>query len=420
MELYTHSKCNEMLQRALKVIPSGVYGHQGPAEGCFIPISAYPKFSQKAKGSYFWDMDGNKYIDYMCAYGPNILGYCDEDVNAAVKEQMEIEDCVTAPSYKMVELAELMCDTVACADWAFFAKNGGDITTLAMLTARAATGKKKIVFVENYYHGVHQWTQRADSPWVLKGEVENNLMVKWNDLDDLRRIIEQNKNEIACFISTPYMHGNFIDNELPAPGYWQEVRKICTENNIILIIDDVRCGFRLDLAGSDHYYGFEADMLCLCKGIANGYNLSCLCGKDFLKPVVSSITYTGSYWMSAVPFAAGIACINKMKLLDGASTHLELGRKITQGLSKVAIENGVNLSISGEPCMFYLIIKDDNSLVLHQEWIAEMQKRGIYFTNHHNHFTNLSLTDDDINYTLEVADESFKALTMRHPEIYNK
>ncbi|MEG1017362.1 MAG: aminotransferase class III-fold pyridoxal phosphate-dependent enzyme, partial [Oscillospiraceae bacterium] len=215
----------------------------------------------------------------------------------------------------------------------------------------------------------------------------------------------------------PYMHGNFIDNELPEKGYWQEVRKICTDNGIILIVDDVRCGFRLDIAGSDHYYGFEADLICFCKAIANGWNVSCLCGKDFLKGTVSGISYTGSYWMSAVPFAAGIACINKMRDMDGANRHLELGRKISANLASAAAQNGVNLVISGEPSLFYLRIADDDTLLLHQEWIAEIVKRGVFMTNHHNHFTNLSLTDKDIELVGEVADDAFKALTGSHPEV---
>lgn len=420
MKLNTYEKNDELLSKSAKLIPSGVYGHLGPAEGCFIPISAYPKFSSRAKDSYFWDIDGNKFIDYMCAYGPNILGYCDEDVNNAAKAQMDLGDCITAPSYKMYEFAEVMVDTIKMADWAFFAKNGGDVTTLAVLTSRAATGKKKIIFVNGYYHGVAPWTQRADAPWVLKGEVEHNLMVNFNDLEGLKKTIAENKDDIACFIATPYMHGNFIENILPEDGYWQEVRRLCTENGIVLIIDDVRCGFRLDISGSDAYYGFEADLLCMCKGIANGYNVSCLCGKDFLKPAVSGIMYTGSYWMSAVPFAAGIACMEKMKRLGGGAKHLELGRKVCAGFQKAADENGVTLSISGEPSLFYLMIKDDDSLLLHQEWAAEMQLRGIYITNHHNHFTNLSLTDEDINHTADVANDAFKVLVKNHPEVYSK
>lgn len=417
MKINSFKKSDEMLSRAARVIPAGVYGHLGPAEGCFIPISSYPKFCERAKGNYFWDLDGNRYIDYMCAYGPNVLGYCDEDVDAAVSEQMKKGNCTTMPQVKMVELAELMVNTVASADWAFFAKNGGDVTTLAVLTARAATNKRKIIFVENYYHGVAQWTQRADASWVVSGEVEHNLMVKWNDIDDLKRVIEENKGDIACFISTPYMHGNFVDNELPKEGYWNEVRRLCTENGIVLIIDDVRCGFRLDMAGSDHYFGFEADLICFCKAIANGWNVSCLCGKDFLKSAVSGITFTGSYWMSAVPFAAGIACIEKMKRLNGAALHRKIGEKVCAGLASSAAAHGVDLRISGEPSMFYLRIANDSSLLLHQEWIAELVKRGIFMTNHHNHFTCLSMTDEDIKQTHEVADEAFDVLVKNHPEI---
>ncbi|MEG1882948.1 MAG: aminotransferase class III-fold pyridoxal phosphate-dependent enzyme [Clostridia bacterium] len=416
MKTYTFEKSDAMLQRAAKVIPSGVYGHLGPGEGCFIPISAYPKFADHAKGAYFWDLDGNRFIDYMCAYGPNVLGYCDEDVDKAAIAQVALGNCTTSPSVRMVELAELMVDTVASADWAFFAKNGGDVTTLSIMTARAATGRKKLVFSKGYYHGVFQWCQRRDNPGILEEDVVNNLIVDFNDVDAFRRVIAEHPGEIAAYISTPYFHGNFVENEIPAPGYWQEIRKLCTDNGILLIIDDVRCGFRLDLAGSDHYYGFEADMICFCKAIANGWNVSCLCGKDFLKSTVSSISFTGSYWMSAVPFAAGIACINKMRTLDGAKKHLALGRKITDGLLQVAAENGADLIISGEPSLFYLHLNMDDSLIIHQEWIAEIVRRGVFMANHHNHFTNLSLTDADIAYTMEVADDAMKAVKQNHPE----
>ena len=101
----TYTKSREEFARAVKVIPSGIYGHQGPAEGCFIPVDAFPMFSQRAKGSYFWDVDGNRFIDYMCAYGPNVLGYRDEEVDEAARKQMELEDCVTAPSPKTATMS---------------------------------------------------------------------------------------------------------------------------------------------------------------------------------------------------------------------------------------------------------------------------------------------------------------------------
>jgi len=408
--IYEYPKSQETFQRAFKVIPSGIYGHQGPSEGCYIPQSAFPFFSERAKGAHFWDLDGNDFIDYMCGYGPNVLGYCDPDVNAVALEQLKKEDCVTIPSSVMVDFAELLVDTVACADWAFFAKNGSDVTSLAVLTARAATRRKKIVFFNGYYHGVHPWTQKLDYPGILEEDVINNLYIDFNDYPALENLFSEHKGEIAALIAQPYMHGNFKDNFFPDKGYWQKVRTLCDEHDVVLIMDDVRCGFRLDLAGSDHYFGFKADLICFCKALANGYNVSALCGRESLKDAVSSLSYTGSYWMSAVPFAAGISCINKLKALNAPKLFADLGTKLTEGFEAAAASNGFHLVVSGAPSLFYLRLADDDSLMLHQQWIAECVKRGIFLTSHHNHFINAALTDEDINKSIEIAEDAFHAL----------
>jgi glutamate-1-semialdehyde 2,1-aminomutase len=151
-------------------------------------------------------------------------------------------------------------------------------------------------------------------------------------------------------------------------------------------------------------------MICFCKALANGYNVSALCGKEFLKNTISSMSYTGSYWLSAVPFAAGIACIEKMKRIDCPRLLNELGTKLKNGLTDVARSYGYDLHVTGAPSLFYLRLADDPSLKLHQRWIAECVKRGVFFTNHHNHFINASLTDDDINETVQIAAEAFEAL----------
>lgn len=409
-----YTKSREAFIRAEKVIPSGIYGHQGPAEGCYVPVDAFPLFSQRAQGSYFWDVDGNRFIDYMCAYGPNILGYNDPDVDAAAAEQRKLGDCVTAPNTKMIEFAELLVDTVHSADWAFFAKNGNDVTTMAVMVSRAYTHRKKIVFFKGYYHGISPWTQKIDYAGVTPEDVSNNIYLDWNDADALAKAFDDNKGQIAAVIAQPYMHNNFMDNALPAKDFWQKTRKLCTDNDAVLIIDDVRAGFRLDIAGSDHYFGFEADLICFCKALANGYNVSALCGKSFLKNAASSLSYTGSYWLSAVPFAAGIACINKMKKLNSPKILIEKGTKLKEGLISAANKYGYDLHVSGIPSLFYLRIADDPSLMLHQEWIAECVKRGIFFTNHHNHFINASLSEEDIAQTIEIADEAFSVVKDRH------
>lgn len=413
-KIYTHEKSREAFNRACKVIPSGVYGHLGPAEGCMIPVDAFPLFSSKADGSYFWDVDGNRYIDYMCAYGPNVLGYNDPDVDAAAAKQRKLGDCTTSPSTKMIEFAELLVDTVASADWAYFAKNGNDVTTMAVMLARAYTRRKKIVFFKGYYHGISPWTQKIDYAGIIEEDVCNNIYLDWNDAEQLEQAFAENRGQIAAVIGQPYMHNNFMDNAFPADGFWQKVRKLCDENGTVLVIDDVRAGFRMDLAGSDHYFGFEADLICFCKALANGYNVSALCGKDFLKNTVSSMSYTGSYWLSAVPFAAGIACIEKMKKLNCPQLLIQKGQKLKDGLIAAATKYDFDLHVSGIPSLFYLRIADDPSLRLHQEWIAECVKRGVFFTNHHNHFINASLSDKDIKETLEIADEAFSVVRDRH------
>ncbi|AHH18477.1 aminotransferase class-III [Nocardia nova SH22a] len=407
---YVYDSSDAAFQRAVRVVPGGIYGHQGPSEGCYIPRSAFPLFSARAEGTRFWDVDGNEFIDYMCGYGPNVLGYGDAEVTAAARAQAELGDVVTIPSTTMVDFAELLVDTVASADWAFFAKNGGDVTTLAIMTARAATGRRGIVFIEGYYHGVAPWTQKLDYPGVLDQDVAGNIEVPWNDLDALRETFSAHRGQIAALIAQPYQHHNFADNVLPAPDYWAGVRRLCDEFGVVLIVDDVRAGFRLDLAGSDHYYGFQADLICFCKAIANGYNVSALCGRDGLREAVSSITYTGSYWMSAVPFAAGIATLTKLREIDGPALFRRLGTRLTEGLVDVAAANGFRLVASGEPALFYLRIADDDSLMLHQRWIAECVRRGVFLTSHHNHFINAALTDADIDRTFDIADQAFRAL----------
>ncbi|KAI7278339.1 hypothetical protein KC345_g6061 [Hortaea werneckii] len=382
-----------------------------------IPPSAYPFFSSRAKGAYLWDVDGNRFIDYMCAYGPNILGYGDEDVDAAAQAQVKLEDCVSFPSFKMVEFAELLVDQIASADWAFFAKNGGDVTSLALMVARAATGRKKAIMVKYGYHGVAPWTKQDGNPGIIAEDVSNNLFVDWNNYEQLEQLVEQHSGQIACFMASPYSQGNFIDNVLPAPDYWSRVRELCTKHGIVLVVDDVRCGFRLDQAGSDHHYGFSADLICFCKALANGYNVSALCGRDALKAVASSIFYTGSYWMSAVPFAAGIATQQKLKAIKATERFLGLGKKLTDGLAQTARAHGLNLKISGELPMWYMRITDDESQMLHQDWIAACVQRGVFFTNHHNHFLNAALTEEDIAFTLDVADDAFQAVRKLHPQM---
>lgn len=410
------SKSQAAFKRALNVIPAGIYGHLGPSEGCMIPVHSYPLFMSHAKGAYLYDIDGNRIIDWMCAYGPNYLGYNDPDVDAAAAEQRKKGDCTTLISDIAIDFAEEMVNTIEMADWAFFAKNGGDITQFAVMIARAYTHRKKIVLTKGYYHGVAPWMQKLGYSGVTEEDLLNNLYIDWDAPEQFEALCQKYPGQIAGFIATPYMHGNFTDNILPTEGYWQKIRQICDKYGVVLIIDDVRAGFRIDIQGSAHAYGFQPDLACYCKAIANGYNVSCICGKNHLLNATSDIAYTGSYWLSAVPFAAGIATLKKAKAINATEENAKKGKKLCDGLYEIAKDNGFDLSVSGEPGMFYLRLKNDYpSTILHQQWVAECVKRGVFFTSHHNHFVNAAISDADIQYTWEVADEAYKIVRAANP-----
>lgn len=418
MKAYSYDKSFELYDRANEVVPCGLYGHLGVGRARLNPMGCYPLFSERAEGTYIWDVDGNRFIDYACAYGPNALGYQDPDVDTAAMRQREKGNCTTVVSPVMIECAEKLVETINCADWAFFAKNGGDVTTLAVMTARHATGRKKIIMMEHGYHGVYQWCQKAGTPGVLDEEICNNLYVPFNDFEAIKKMVDDHPGEIAGILSMPYDHISHYDNVLPDEDYWPKVRKLCDEKGIVLIIDDVRAGFRMDLAGSDHYFGIKADLLTLGKAIANGWNMAALVGRKEMREAVEDMNYTGSYWLSAVPLAASVAAITKMKEINAVGIMQKTGEKLTRGLKQTADANRVKLSTTGLPSLFKIILKDpDESLIPHQVWVGEMVRRGVYISHFHNMFTNTVMTDEDLQYTFDVADEAFKIVTKKYPEI---
>lgn len=411
------SKSQALFKRALNVIPAGIYGHLGPSEGCMLPVSSYPLYASKAKGAYLWDIDGNRFIDYMCAYGPNFLGYGDDDVDAAAAAQMKKCNCTTLAGEVMVELAEEMVNTIHSADWAFFAKNGGDVTTFATMIARAYTNRKKIVLVKGYYHGVAPWTQKLGYAGVTEEDLSNNLYIDWNSPEQLEALCLKYSGQIAALIATPYYHPIFKDNILPPEGYWQKMRDICDKYGLVLIFDDIRAGFRIDEKGSDYHYGIKADLSCFCKAIGNGYNISAITGAKKLQNATSDIGYTGSYWLSSVPMAAALATIKKAKATNAVEENNKKGKILCDGLVEVAKDNGFDLLATGEPSMFYLRLANDYpSTILQQEWVVECVKRGVFLTSHHNHFINAALSQEDIQYTWEVADEAYKVVRANHPD----
>ena len=410
MDVFDTQKSEDLLTRAREVIPGGIFGHYGTSTN-----RPGPKWFSRSEGAYFWDIDDNQYIDYMCAYGPMILGYNHPLIDEAARAQYDKGNTVSLASPVMVELAELIVETVDAAEWALFGKNGGDSTSLAVRVARAATNRKKIVKIQEGYHGVAPWmmasmaTPERDVKGITHEDGADMHQIPWNDTQAFEQLISEHPNQIACFISSPYNHPAGSENSLPADGYWSKIESLCRQNGILLIVDDVRSGFRINLAGSNVSYGFTPDMVCFGKAIANGYPLSALVGHESLKKTASQVFYTGSHFFQAAPMAAAKATLLEMQKVDAANQMTQFGMKLNDGLVNIASQHGYELSATGIPAMPYYRLSGV-AFETHAKWIDECVTRGVYLLNYHNHFISTAHDEEDLSRTFDIVNEAFKAM----------
>lgn len=402
--MYTYEKSMDLFTRATKVIPSGIYGHESPA---LVVPGSFPYYVAKGQGSRYWDIDGNEFIDYMCAYGPMVVGHNNPVVEKAAQEQREKGNCHNHPSERMVELAELMVELIPIADWAVFAKNGSDVTTWATMVAREHTHRKKILMVAGTYHGTHAWCTPGHGGLIPEDRA-NIHTFKWNDVDSFHKAIEKYKGQVAGVIMTPYHHPAFGDSILPAPGWWETIEKTCKQEDIVLILDDVRAGFRLNLGGSNEYFGFKPDIICFCKAIGNGNPISSAVGKDFLKGAAGKVFLTGSYWNNSVPMAAALATIKLLRETDGIGTMMKMGKRLMDGLVDLAKTHGLQVTASGPYTIPFLSFANETNFLRNQLFCSEVTKRGSYFHPHHNWFLSSAHTEQDIDETLKHADAAYK------------
>ena len=401
---YEVKKSDEYFAKAKKVIPGGIFGHYK-----YAVRESGPKFFSKSEGAYFWDLDDNRYVDLMCGYGPSILGYNHPEVEEAFKSSSDKGNTVSIASPVMVDLASKLVDMVDIADWALFGKNGGDATSLAVMIAREFTGKKKIIKIDDGYHGVAPWMQDKNRPGVIASDSEHVIKIKWNDFEELENVLSQGNNDIACFISSPYDHPVSRDNSLPKEGYWEKVTSLCKTHGVLTIVDDVRSGFRINLKGSNVAFGFSPDMICFGKAIANGHPLASLVGKEEIRKAAERVYFTGTQFFSAPPMAAAIATLNELEKVDAPTKLIDYGKKLNARLEAVASEKGFNLVSSGVPSMPYYRL-EGKSFETHIKWIDECVKRGVYMLSYHNHFISLAHKEEDIDFIESAARQAFESL----------
>ena len=394
---------DELLERAKRVVPAGMYGHMF---GGLNPPS-YPQFFARGEGCRVWDVDGNSYIDLMCAWGPIVLGHCDREVEAAVVSQRAAGDCLDGPSPVFVELAETFVDSVAHADWAMFAKNGTDANALAVRIARAATGRDKVLMAHGAYHGVASWC--ADNKvGITASEQADTAYFEYNDLASVEQAAAALDGKVAAIIVCPMRHDTRRDLELVDPEFAHGVRALCDRIGAALILDDVRCGMRFDLRGSWEPIGVRPDLSAWSKAIANGYPLAAVLGIDALREPTTEIFTTGSFWFGGVAMAASLATLAALRERDGISRMISSGERLKGGLREQAASHGLSVRISGPPQMPLLLFdRDDERLERSNAWAGACVENGVFLHPRHNWFLSAAHTDRDIDDALLGTDAGF-------------
>jgi glutamate-1-semialdehyde 2,1-aminomutase len=408
----TNSVDAELRARAEAVIPGGMYGHQSTG---LLPDD-YPQFFSRAKGGRLWDADGAELLDLMCAYGPNLFGYGDTEIDAAYVRQLADGDTLTGPTHLMVELAETITAMVAHADWAMFCKNGTDATSMALVTARAHTRRKTVIMAKGAYHGAAPWCVPRGTG-VNPEEKAHQIFCAYNDVASLEAAVAKAGDDLAAVFAAPIKHDAFIDQALPDPAYARRARELCDQTGALLIVDDVRAGFRLARDCSWSLVGVEPDLSCWGKCLANGHPLSALLGADKARKAASSVFVTGSFWFQAAPMAAGLATMARIRNSDYLERIEGLGQRLRDGLGERASAAGFGLRQTGPVTMPLFLFDEDPDLRMGFRWSSEMLRRGIYVHPWHNMFMCAAFTEADIDQALDAAEASFKVLKTEAPRL---
>ncbi|WP_241748819.1 aminotransferase class III-fold pyridoxal phosphate-dependent enzyme [Teichococcus aerophilus] len=405
MDHLINSEDTALRQRALRVVPSGMWGHLHAAK---LP-EGYPQFFARGEGAHLWDVDGHRYLDFMCSWGPNLLGHQNQEVEEAAERQRRMGDCLNGPAPVMVELAERLVETLPAAAWAMFQKNGTDATTTCATLARAATGRRKLLVARGAYHGAVPWC----SPSLVGVTSEDRAHLvhyRFNDLDSLAQAVAEAGDDLAGIIASAFRHDLAQDQELPSPAFARAVRDACDAKGAALILDEVRAGFRLHAGGSWETLGVRPDLSAWSKAIGNGYPISAVTGAEWLREAASRLFVTGSFWCGAVPMAAALATLGVVLRDDVPGQLARLGQRLRDGLAAGAQRHGIALRQSGPPQMPLVLFDDDIGSRKGDAFCVAMLAHGVYFHPRHNMFLSAAHTEADIDTALAAAEHGFAAV----------
>jgi glutamate-1-semialdehyde 2,1-aminomutase/spore coat polysaccharide biosynthesis protein SpsF len=395
----------KFLKKSEKLIPACTQTFsKGPTQ--FVRGIA-PNFVSRGEGCKIWDVDGNEFIDYTMGLGPAILGYNYPAVNEAIITQLREGITFTLPHKIEVELAEILVNTIPCAEMVRYGKNGSDATSGAIRVARAFTGREKIALCG--YHGWQDWYigTTTRNKGVPKCVSDLAFTFEYNNIESLKKIFEENDNEIAAVIMEP------ISTVEPKNNFLREVKNITHDNGALLIFDEVVTGFRIALGGAQEYYKVTPDLACFGKGMANGMPISAIGGREEVMKEFEEVFFSFTFGGEALSIAAAIATINEIREKNVIEHLWNIGKVLLDETKKLIKENELEnyVELRGLPPRNIVIFRDEmgeESLKLKSLFQQECIKRGVLFTGAHN--ISFSHTKDVVDKTLEVYDECMKIL----------
>ena len=374
-------KSNEWLERSYKVIPSGTQTFsKGPTQWV---RGVSPNFLSHGKGAWVWDVDGNKYLDYVMALGSVTLGYGDEDINSAVIEQAGQGMNFSMMHPLEVVVAEKITNMVPSAEMVRFGKNGSDATSAMVRVARAYTKRERVAICG--YHGWHDWyigtTSRSGG--VPKCVQKLTKTFEYNDLDSLRRLLLEHRDEYALVMLEPLSFSS------PEPGFLEGVKELAHQHGALLGFDEVVSGFRVHAGGAQALFGVTPDVASFGKGMANGLPLSCVVGRKDVMECFEHIFFSSTFGGETVALAAAnkfLDIIADGTVLSAMEKH---GDRLKHGVAQVISECSLEdkMECVGHGAHWGLILKStspDDSLLWRSYLIQECIKRGYLFFGSHN------------------------------------
>ncbi len=400
------TKSRELYEEAVALVPGGVLGARKPTD--FIN-GEYPIFLESGKGCRLIDVDGNEFIDFLCGYGPIILGYREEEVDEAVYQQIRDKGfCFTLTQKFQNLLAKKLKELVPSSEMSIFLKTGSDATTAAIRIARAHTSKLKVMRCG--YHGWHDWCVE------MKGGIpskfwEDVFEFRYNHLDHLEELMAAHGDDTAAIIMTPFGHPNHQKMQTPAPGFLEGVRQIADKYGAVLIYDEIRTGFRLSMGGAQKLYGVTPDLTVLGKAMANGYPLSVVTGKkEVMMEAESKLFISSTFFPNSEAFVAALKTIEILERDNVLEKIWEKGGQLMKKIQGLIDTYDVGAELTGVAPMFYITFKKDETgayKAKRKDFYTQLIRKGFFFTPFHHAYISHRHTDKDLELTITAMEETF-------------